>query len=609
MVFAILLLLRYYVKVIEHGEFCLHGRRELINKGRMNEMANEVNDPIKNREKSSTRKDAGTDRTKKTVSEGKNRTSRPVETNPSEASRKKAASAQGAKSTSNAPKKSSKSAKARRRKINRYVRIIGRIMLFLQVLFSMVLMLRLVGTKMFPARYITMATIVVVVFGVIALALHLKKNRNVRIAGIVVSLLVTIFCLYGNSYVSRTLRLLSGGEESYKTDSMVVSVRADDAAEQIADAKDYTFGVYYSDDSDDNSARQAVNDIQKQVKQEISVVEYDSDVLAAQALIDGDVDAVLYSNAVIAVIDDVIDDYSEQVKNIYSFDVKTDLEQESADAGESFNLLISGIDVYGDISQTSRSDVNIIMTINPTTKKILLTSTPRDYYVTIPGVSGESRDKLTHAGIYGVDASMAALENLYGIDITYYVRVNFNTLIDLVNALGGIDVYVEYAFDAYTDDYYFDKGWHHMDGDEALAFCRERYSFTDGDNQRGKDQEQVLKAILEKAMSPAVLYNASELLESLDGSFQTNMTEDKIAELINMQLSDNASWDIYRQTAEQGVSELLPTYSGGSTPLYVTWPEEDSVKRGKVRIDMFLNGEIEQDLLDSIVSSAASSAE
>ncbi len=490
-----------------------------------------------------------------------------------------------------------KAAKAKRKKINRTIRTVGRVAFFLQILFSMILVLRLVSTKMFPARYIAMAAIVIVILGVIALLLNLKRNRNFRIVGIVVSVIMIILGMYGNSYINRAMKLLSSGEESYKTDAMVVVVRADDAAEKIADVKDYTFGTHYSSTEEGNPAKQTVNDIQKEVKQKIKVKEYDSDVKAAQALLDGEVNAVIYSNAYVSVINDVIDDYSDKVKTIYTYNVKTDIQQEAASTGEPFNLLISGIDVYGDISQTSRSDVNIIMTINPKTKKILLTSTPRDYYVTIPGVSGTSRDKLTHAGIYGVDASMKTLENLYGIDITYYVRVNFNTLIDMVNALGGVDIYVEYAFDAYTDDYYFEKGWHHMDGDQALAFCRERYSFADGDNQRGRDQEQVLKAILEKMMSPAILYNASDLLSTLDGSFQTNMTESKIAELINMQLSDNASWDIHKQTAEPGDSELLPTYSGGSTPLYITWPNDASVKTGKVRIDMFMSGETQADLL------------
>ena len=220
---------------------------------------------------------------------------------------------------------------------------------------------------------------------------------------------------------------------------------------------------------------------------------------------------------------------------------------------------------------------------------MLLTSTPRDYFVPIPEVSNGVRDKLTHAGIYGVDASMRTLEELYGIDITYFVRVNFDTLIKLVDAMDGLDVYVEYPFDCYTDEYHFDKGWHDMFGDQVLAFCRERYSFADGDNQRGRNQEQVLKALIEKLISPAILPHYADILDSLDGFFQLNIPQEKIAELVNMQLSDNASWEIMKQSAEQGESALETTYSAGSTPLYIMWPDDASVKVNKARIEMIMS--------------------
>ena len=241
-------------------------------------------------------------------------------------------------------------------------------------------------------------------------------------------------------------------------------------------------------------------------------------------------------------------------------------------------MLISGIDVKGDISQASRSDVNIIVTINPKTKKILMTTTPRDYYVEIPEVSNGMKDKLTHAGIYGEDASIRTLENLYNIDISYYVRVNFTTLIDVVDAIDGVDVWSDYEFDCYTDHkVHIDKGWNHLNGRQALAFCRERYSFPDGDNQRGKDQEAVLKAIIEKVTSPALIVNASGLIDSMRGSYQTDLPESKIAELINQQLSEGTDWTIIRQATASGGGGMMDTFSGGV--LSVTLPDEYSVKK------------------------------
>ena len=181
------------------------------------------------------------------------------------------------------------------------------------------------------------------------------------------------------------------------------------------------------------------NEIESEVGKDVKSEEYSSLTDEAQALLDGKVDAAVFNEGYMSMIDESIDGFSEKVKILYQYGVKTKVKSEKkADVTEPFNVFISGIDVAGPITTNSRSDVNIIMTVNPNTKQILLTTTPRDYYVTIPGVSGDARDKLTHAGIYGVDASMATLENLYGIDISYYARVNFTSLETIVDALGGV---------------------------------------------------------------------------------------------------------------------------------------------------------------------------
>ena len=270
------------------------------------------------------------------------------------------------------------------------------------------------------------------------------------------------------------------------------------------------------------------------------------------------------------IIEEAVENYQDQVRVLYQYGIQTEIEQEETNIEEAFNIYISGIDVAGSITTNSRSDVNIIMTINPKTKKILLTTTPRDYYVQIPGVSGEARDKLTHAGIYGVDRSMAALESLYGIDISYYARVNFTSLITIVDTLGGVDVNSEYAFEA--GGYSFVKGMNHLDGKQALAFARERHSFADGDNQRGKNQEAILKAILERVMFPDILLQANQILNHVADCVETNMTQDEMAKFINMQLSEMAAWEI-ETTAATGRGDKQPCYSSGSQLLYVMWPD------------------------------------
>ena len=283
--------------------------------------------------------------------------------------------------------------------------------------------------------------------------------------------------------------------------------------------------------------------------------------------------------------------YADSRVVIYNYGIEQDLEAESVDPGEPFNVLISGIDVRENVLENSRSDVNIIVTINPKTKKIILTSTPRDFYVPISGVSGQSRDKLTHAGIYGVDASMRTLEDLYGIDITYYVRVNFNTLVQVVNALDGVDVYIEEGFQPFTDsEIYIESGWQTLDGREALAYCRERYSFADGDNQRGRNQETVLQAIIAKICSPSILLNAGDFMSSLEGAFQTDIPNAKIQELINQQLSDSTPWQVFKQAPTSENYQMQPTYSGGPTPLSVVYPDYYIVKQCSARINIIMEG-------------------
>lgn len=272
---------------------------------------------------------------------------------------------------------------------------------------------------------------------------------------------------------------------------------------------------------------------------------------------------------------------------LYQYGIETEIIKEEVDISNAFNIYISGIDVAGSISKNSRSDVNIIMTVNPDTKQILLTSTPRDFYVEIPGVSGGAKDKLTHAGVYGVDASMRTLEQLYGVDISYYARVNFTSVISIVDALGGVEVESAQAFRT-KSGHSFSEGTNYLNGEQALAFARERKSFAAGDRQRGKNQEAVIEAILNKMMSPAMLRNANQIIESVSHCVETNMLRDEMTELINMQLDDPAVWDIESQAAD-GKGSSAACYSSGSQKLYVMIPDDMIVEECKQKIQAVID--------------------
>ena len=251
-----------------------------------------------------------------------------------------------------------------------------------------------------------------------------------------------------------------------------------------------------------------------------------------------------------------------------------------------FIMYLSGIDTYGGISTRSRSDVNILAVVNTETKDILLLSTPRDYYISYSETGG-AKDKLTHAGIYGINASIDALEQLYDVDVNYYLRVNFSGFIDIINALGGVDVNSDYDFIARGTEIH--KGVNHLTGEEALSFARERYSFKDGDFQRGRNQMEVIRAVIQKTASSSLLTNYMSVMNAVAGSFETNMSQEEISDLVKMQLSDMASWNITSYTSEGQVSSA-ETYSMPGQMLSVVIPDESSVEEAKNMITDVIEG-------------------
>ena len=461
----------------------------------------------------------------------------------------------------------------------------GKVITLIQLILAVGLIAVIWNSGLVPTKYLVAIIIVLLILFGVTFGLQYVKNK-VYIVGIVLSIILSILQAIGIVYMLKADKLMADvGGANYKTDNMIVVVKKDNPASNLMDASMYRFGTQTAVDQENTQTM--LDNINKALGREVKVEQYGTVQELANALLEGRVDAAVYNQALDGLITDSIEDYSEQVRVLYQYGIETELEQETADVEEPFNVYISGIDVDGPITTNSRSDVNIIMTVNPNTKKILLTTTPRDYYVQIPDISGEQRDKLTHAGIYGVDASMRTLEQLYGIDISYYARVNFSSLVKIVDTLGGVDVDSDFEFDA--QGYHFQKGMNHLDGKQALAFSRERYSFEDGDNQRGKDQEKVLTAILNKAMSPAILSNASALIADVSDSVQTNMTQEEMAKFIKMQLNDGASWTIESQAAS-GNGDTQACYSSGDQPLYVMWPDEAVVQSISAKMNEILNG-------------------
>ena len=336
----------------------------------------------------------------------------------------------------------------------------------------------------------------------------------------------------------------------------------------------------------------------------VETASYDTPAEMADALYDDEVQALILNEGYIPLLTEQENyrDFSDRTKIIYEYVTEheiTAIKPTGSITKQPFVVYCSGSDERdSDINAKTRSDVNILAVVNPKTRQILLINTPRDYYLPL-AFNGEM-DKLTHTGLYGIQESMAVLDNLYGTKTSYYGRVNFWGLIDIVDALGGIDVYSDYSFETSAGDvagygyrtYSYTEGWNHLDGLEALMFARERYSFSDGDNQRGRNQMKVVQAIIEKAASPSVLANYQDLLKALSENFVTNISYDQITSLVQMMQKEGFSWNIQAMSAREGSGDTYQyCYSAPGDPLYAMPPDYEYINTIKSVVDQVMNGE------------------
>lgn len=476
--------------------------------------------------------------------------------------------------------------------------ILGKILLFLQVLASVGFIGMVILSNIIPLKYVIVAIVILLILWSIGLVSQIKRKKRGTIGKLYIVLVTG--CLVAGTYqlgfMTGTLDKVTGGNS--KVDTMVVAVLANDKAEDIADVSDYTFGVQYKLDKSD--VKDTVSHINKELDTKIKTKEYKNVNEQAKALHDGEVKAIIYNEGYKEILEEEFHGYSNKVKIIYHYNIKTKLDDVSSNIKvktEPFNVYVSGIDVYGEISKNSRSDVNIIATVNPKTRQILLVTTPRDYYVEIPGISHGQRDKLTHAGIYGVDTSIKTLSELYDTEIPFYARVNFTSLIDIVDELGGVDVMSDYTFKTGTAAgavVRVSKGMNHFNGKQALAFSRERHNLPDGDNQRGKHQQAVLTAMIKKMVSPSMLIKANSIINKVSDGVETNMSQGQLQTLIKMQLNQGGAWNI-KSVAAEGTGDKQRCFSSGSMRLYVSQPNEESVEEIKQLIRQVQNGETLQE--------------
>ena len=430
---------------------------------------------------------------------------------------------------------------------------------------------------------------------VLLFCIYSQMRKKMRLVGRIIAGILCAVLIFSDFHLFKITSVLGSiTDVDYTIETVAVAVLKDDPAQTLEDVKDYKIGI--CDTLDRENVDSAIEKWNKQLNSTLKTTEYDGILHLVEALYDKKIGAIIYNPTHNDMVNEDIATFSEDIRVIDTIEIKIKNENTLTPTHvdvtkDPFAIYISGIDTYGSIKSKSRSDVNIIAFVNPTTKQIMLLTTARDGYVDIPGVTKGLKDKLTHAGIYGVEKSIATLESIYDTKINYFVRVNFTSVLKIVDALGGIDIYCPYNFTS-VEGIRFEKGNNHFNGEQALAFARERHAFGGGDNQRGKNQQLVIKAMLNKMMSKSILKGYSSILATVSKNMQTNLTTDQITELVKMQLSDGSDWAIKSlAVAGKGAKRCCYSYSA-TKQLYVCMLSEESIAEAKADIAKIMNGEL-----------------
>ena len=437
-----------------------------------------------------------------------------------------------------------------------------------------------------PTKYLYLLIGFYVLNLLLILLLLFRKKKILRIIGIFLSIILIIISI-GIAYVyNRTNTFFNKiTNVKYETSNYSLLVLKSNNYENLEDLKNT--GTYSNElDKNYDSALKELDE-----KVTLNKNKYNDIIEIVNDFLNNHIESIFINENYIDIIGENNPDFKDKIKvidtiTIKSINEKKELEQEINKLGN-FNIYISGIDTYGPITTVSRSDVNILATINIKNSKILLTNTPRDYYVQLHGTTGY-KDKLTHAGVYGIDMSMQTLSDLYDTPIDYYVRVNFNSLITLVDAIGGVDIYSDAAFN--NGKSYVNYGWNHFDGNTALMYSRARKIYLDGDRHRGRNQQQVIEAIIKKITESNDINNYLSLLNTLENSFQTNIDKKLINSFINLQVKKKFNWSV-ESTEVNGYDSGNYTYSYPGQYLYVMEPDYNTVETAKNRIKELLDKE------------------
>lgn len=483
-------------------------------------------------------------------------------------------------------------------------RIISIVFSIILVVCTLYLLIQLVTLNVLPSKFLFIAVAILFLIDTIIVILINFYSKKVvsKIILIVVTIVLSLGMGFGGYYLQKTNTMFSNITNVTSTSKNTVSVIVKESSDMqdlrdIADKKVGTLRLIGL-----VGTQTCLEDIEsKDIK--IEQTNYDSISNLMSAFYSGEVDVVILNESYRSNVEDIEEykNFSDNTRVIY----QTTFETEDTNVANSvsditehpFNVLITGSDSRVDISENARSDVNMVVTVNPTTNTILLTSIPRDFYVTTvcdaaDGCQNGAMDKITHTGMTGINTTKRTVENLLGIEINYTVKVGFESVTKIVDALGGIDVYVEPGYAVpellHGNGRGVTEGVNHLDGELALAYSRERYAYTEGDRQRTKNQQQVVMGIIDKMTSSSVLANYADLMDALGDTFQTTMSASEIQALIQYQMDKMPSWTV-EQYMVDGTGDTLMCAELGQAA-YVMVPDQTTVELAKRKIAAVMDG-------------------
>ena len=465
---------------------------------------------------------------------------------------------------------------------------------------------------MLPQKYFTLVIAGLALISLLTaiLLLPVRTGRLQGVVGVFLSVLVFAGSCVGSMMLLDAQGTIEGivGQVSSKA-TVAVYVRAEDPAQELQDAAYYEFGIVNGYETE--RIAEAISSIEEELGTRIRVGEYAGAEDLMKVFFDGEVDALILNSAYVDILEEIegYEDFRSCIRLIHEVKISSwvpvvnngsaaPAQKGDAITNEPFVIYVSGSDTRNTTLATSRSDVNILMIVNPETKQALLINTPRDYYIPNPVSSAGTKDKLTHCGIYGIECSMQALANLYDVDVDYYAQINFTGFETMIDAIGGITIHSDASFTT-NDGYRIVKGENELNGKEALSFARERKHLAGGDNERGQNQMKVIKAVIGKMTSGStIISNYADIMGSLEGMFATSIPMNELSSLVKMQLEDMAQWEIH-SFAVTGFNGSEYTYSAPGTRVYVMYPDDDMVAHAAGLVDRIFADEIltEADLI------------